>query len=93
MPLSDEEQQWPGSRTTLSCPSSEPPMVRVLVDDAIEVSDADRARRQAERVARSKGSAVAFSRTGDPITGEFDDAVILGSFGEVADELERFMRS
>ena len=30
MPLSDEEQQWPGSRTTLSYPSSEPPMVRCL---------------------------------------------------------------
>jgi hypothetical protein len=29
----------------------------VLVDEPIEVSDADRARRQAERVARSKGGA------------------------------------
>lgn len=27
--------------------------------------------------------AVAFSRTGDPATGEFEDAVILAQFGEV----------
>jgi hypothetical protein len=59
----------------------------VLADEPIEVSDADRARRQAERVARSKGGAVAFSRTGDPVT------VSSTMRGEVADDLERFMRS
>ena len=41
--------------------------------------------RMAERLA-SKGGAIAFSRTGDPETGDFDDAVILGQFGEVATE-------
>ena len=50
----------------------------LLADEPIEVSDADRARRQAERVARSKAGAVAFSRTGDPVTGEFADAVVWG---------------
>ena len=65
----------------------------VLADEPIEVSDADRARRQAERVARSKGGAIAFSRNGDPVTGEFDDAVILASFGEVPNDLSRFTRS
>jgi hypothetical protein len=28
--------------------------------------------------------ALAFSRTGDPATGEFQDAVVLAQFGEVA---------
>ena len=65
----------------------------VLADEPIDVSDADRARRQAERVARSKGGAIAFSRTGDPVTGEFDDAVILASFGEVPNDLSTFTRS
>lgn len=31
--------------------------------------------------------AVAFSRTGDPATGEFSDATVLGTFGDVPDDL------
>ena len=34
-----------------------------------------------------KAGAVAFSRTGDPAIGEFDDAVILGRYGETPDDL------
>ena len=64
-----------------------------MADEPIEVRGADRARRQAERVARSKGGAVAFSRTGDPSTGEYEDAVILGRFGEVPEDLAEFTRS
>ena len=37
----------------------------------------------AERPARVLALALAFSRTGDPATGEFLDAVILAQFGEV----------
>jgi hypothetical protein len=37
----------------------------------------------------TKASAVAFSRTGDPSTGEFADVVILARYGEVADEVIR----
>ena len=39
----------------------------------------------AERRARAleHAGALAFSRTGDPATGEFQDAVILARFGEV----------
>ena len=65
----------------------------VLADEPIEVSDADRARRQAERVARSKGGAIAFSRSGDPVAGDFDNAVILASFGEVPNDLSTFTSS
>jgi len=65
----------------------------LLANEPIEVSDADRARRQAERVARSKARAVAFSRTGDPLTGEFEDGVVLAHFGEVPEDLAEFTRS
>jgi len=41
---------------------------------------------RAKRLAE-KGGAVAFSRTGDLSTGDFDDAVVLGQFGLVPEEL------
>jgi hypothetical protein len=34
-------------------------------------------------MAVGRAGAVAFSRTGDPATGEFEDAVVLAHFGEV----------
>lgn len=34
-------------------------------------------------MAENAAGAVAFSRSGDPATGEFEDAVILREFGEV----------
>lgn len=33
------------------------------------------------------GGAVAFSRTGDPATGEFSDATVIRKFGDVPDDL------
>lgn len=41
--------------------------------------------RRAEILA-GKGGAVAFSRTGDLSSGDFDDAVILKKFGEVPED-------
>ena len=64
----------------------------LLADEPIEVSDPDRARRQAERVARAKGGAVAFSRMGNPASGDYSDAVILARFGEIPDDLAEFTR-
>ena len=45
--------------------------------------------RRAEVLSRAPGStgAVAFSRTGDPLAGEFSDAQLLKKFGEVPDDL------
>jgi len=40
------------------------------------------ARREAARMALTHAGAVAFSRTGDPGTGEFADAVVLQSYGQ-----------
>jgi hypothetical protein len=36
---------------------------------------------------KRKSGAVAFSRQGSPDLGEFDDAVILKTFGEVSDDI------
>jgi len=45
--------------------------------------------RRAEVLSRAAGSigAVAFSRTGDPMMGEFGDAQLLRKFGSVPDDL------
>jgi hypothetical protein len=45
--------------------------------------------RRAEILSRGAGhiGAVAFSRTGDPMIGEFSDAKLLKSFGSVPDDL------
>ncbi|WP_316159456.1 hypothetical protein [Bradyrhizobium sp. SZCCHNRI3042] len=44
---------------------------------------------RAESLSRKPGhvGAVAFSRTGDPATGEFGDAKLIGKFGEVPADL------
>ena len=41
------------------------------------------AERRARTLALEHSGALAFSRTGNPATGEFGDAVILAQFGEV----------
>ena len=45
--------------------------------------------RRAEALSKAPGSigAVAFSRTGDPMIGEFRDAQLLRKFGDVPDDL------
>jgi hypothetical protein len=48
-----------------------------------EVQSAEVARRRAASLAHAHAGVVAFSRTGDPTTGEFQDAVILSNAGEV----------
>jgi hypothetical protein len=44
---------------------------------------------RAEALSRKEGhvGAVAFSRTGDPATGDFSDAKVIRKFGDVADDL------
>ena len=57
--------------------------------EAIECTSANAGIRSAERMARTEGhiGAMAFSRTGDPGSGEFADAVLLKAFGEVPSNL------
>jgi hypothetical protein len=44
---------------------------------------------RAEALSRKEGNvgAVAFSRTGDPATGDFSDAIVMKKFGDVPDDL------
>ena len=56
---------------------------------AEECQSSSAAFRRAEVLSRMPGSigAVAFSRTGDPMIGEFSDAQLLRKFGNVPDDL------
>ena len=58
-----------------------------LAEAAIEVRSAEQAKATAARMAGIERGAVAFSKTGDPQLGEWDDAVILGRYGDVPDDL------
>ena len=51
--------------------------------ESLEMPSAVAARRRVASTAHAHAGVVAFSRTGDPATGEFDDAVILSQAGEV----------
>jgi hypothetical protein len=55
---------------------------------AVECPSGAAAIRRAEALSANQANAgaVAFSRSGDPNLGEFDDAVILKTFGEVPDD-------
>jgi hypothetical protein len=57
--------------------------------EAVECTSANAVIRSAERMARTEShiGAVAFSRTGDPGSGEFSDAVVLKAFGDLPDDL------
>jgi hypothetical protein len=54
-----------------------------------ECQSSSGALRRAEVLSKAAGSvgAVAFSRTGDPMIGEFSDAKLLRKFGDVPDDL------
>ncbi len=56
---------------------------------AEECQSASGAIRRAEVLSRTPGSigAVAFSRTGDPMMGEFSDTQVIRKFGDVPDDL------
>jgi hypothetical protein len=56
---------------------------------AEECQTSTTALRRAEILSRAAGhvGAIAFSRTGDPMIGEFRDARLLQKFGEVPDDL------
>jgi hypothetical protein len=57
--------------------------------DAIECPNAGTAIVQAEFLSQAAGNvgAIAFSRTGDPDVGRFEDAVVLKTFGDLSVDL------
>ena len=56
---------------------------------AEECQNSTAALRRAEMLARTPGhiGAIAFSRSGDPMTGEFSDARLIRKFGNVPEDL------
>ncbi|TCV66315.1 hypothetical protein [Neorhizobium sp. S3-V5DH] len=58
----------------------------LLPDIPIQATDQAHAFRMLDRLAAQKAGVVAFSRSGDPATGEYTDAVILGTYGDLPDE-------
>jgi hypothetical protein len=61
----------------------------VIPGAAEECQSPTTALRRAEMLSRAPGhiGAVAFSRSGDPMAGEFNDAKLLRTFGEVPEDL------
>lgn len=60
----------------------------LVSEDAIEKHGRAEAMALALALSKTKTGVIAFSRSGDPATGDFDDAVELGRFGEVPADLE-----
>ena len=61
----------------------------VAAGEAVECFNPTAAVMRAEILSRKAGhiGAVAFSRTGDPATGDFGDATVIRKFGDVPDDL------
>jgi hypothetical protein len=50
-----------------------------------QMTSAHAAQREAERMSMVAAGAVAFARTGDPQSGEFEPGVVIAIFGEVGE--------
>lgn len=48
---------------------------------------------RARAMAVRSGGAIAFARTGDPSLGDFEDAVVLGRYGAIPDDLAAYVRN
>jgi hypothetical protein len=61
----------------------------LIAGEAVECQNAATALRRAEQLSRATGhsGAIAFSRSGDPMIGEFGEAKLLGRFGNVPEDL------
>ena len=61
----------------------------IAAGEPVECFNLNAAVTRAEALSRKEGhvGAVAFSRTGDPATGDFSDAKVIGKFGGVPDDL------
>lgn len=57
----------------------------LVPDQPVEAQGHEHAMRVAERLSLLKAGVVAFSRKGDPATGDYEDAVIIASYGSLAE--------
>lgn len=63
------------------------PRGKILAEEPKIARDQNNCLVMAERLALSRHGVIAFSRTGDPYTGDFDDPVILATHGAVPEHL------
>ena len=61
---------------------------RLVAAQPRQAKSAEHAKLLAERLAPGHAGVIAFSRTGDPDTGDFDDPVFLARFGDVPSDEE-----
>jgi hypothetical protein len=59
----------------------------LVADPPGEMPSASAATSRARSLSATKAGAIAFSRTGDPMLGEFADAVVLFKAGEVPEDV------
>lgn len=57
----------------------------IIADPPVEARDSNHAEKMAARLSEQKAGVIAFSRTGDPTTGDFEDAQIIAWYGIVPD--------
>ncbi|ODT55712.1 MAG: hypothetical protein ABS59_02925 [Methylobacterium sp. SCN 67-24] len=60
----------------------------ISAEDAREARDHDHAMALFERLKPGRAGVVAFRRTGSPVTGEFEDAVIIARHGRLPPEVD-----
>jgi len=59
----------------------------LVADDPLEARSERHALSMADRLAGLRAGVIAFSRSGDPTTGDYEDAVILAQIGRIPEEL------
>ncbi|CAO4186178.1 hypothetical protein CLBKND_04898 [Methylorubrum aminovorans] len=62
------------------------PQGKLQMDFPLEARSEAAAMRTAERLAQHKATVLVLARTGDPSTSEFDEPILLRSFGKMDDE-------
>jgi hypothetical protein len=61
----------------------------LVAEDGLEAPSPSAAISRARALSTAKAGAVAFSRSGDPDTGEYGEVVILARFGETPSDIDR----
>lgn len=59
----------------------------IIADSPVQAYGEGHARRMAQRLADEKAFVVAFQRSGNAATGEYDDARLIAAYGDVPDEV------
>jgi hypothetical protein len=84
-PSHDKLKRWPTSvMPGQNCRCGDGDFVPL---EPIEAPSSESAKRRESAVVAVKGGATAFSRTGETATGDFEDAVVLGRYGEAPTDL------